>query len=121
MLIKTDVLEFILGVSENLYPREFSCQLRGDKEIIEEAIVLPKTTYGRGFARTMMNMKPIDRSIIGSAHSHPGRDYRPSTQDIQYFSRYGDVHLILRYPYRSISDVAAYNREGDRIPIEESP
>ena len=68
-----------------------------------------------------MHMKPMDASIIGSAHSHPSGSYRPSDQDLQFFSRYGVVHLIARYPYKSIDDVAAYDGGGQRIPLEETP
>ncbi len=121
MLIKDSVLGFILGVSREIHPREFSCQLRGDEELIEEAIVLPRTIYGEGFATTFMNMKPIDYSIIGSAHSHPTGDYSPSSQDLRFFSSFGVVHLIIRQPYKSIRDVAAYNNSGERIPVELTP
>ncbi len=118
MLIRHYVLEFILGVSREVHPKEFSCHLRGDNDTIEEVIVLPKTVYGNGFSRIMMNMKPIDKTIIGSAHSHPNKSYKPSIQDLNYFSRFGYVHLIIRYPYKSIHDVAAYDRDGNRIPIK---
>ncbi|MEA1925365.1 MAG: Mov34/MPN/PAD-1 family protein [Candidatus Altiarchaeota archaeon] len=121
MLIKESVLNFILGVSREIYPREFSCQLRGNEKIIEEAIILPKTIYGEGFATTFMDMQPIDHSIIGSAHSHPTTDYRPSNQDLRFFSSFGVVHLIIGHPHKSIRDVAAYNRMGERIPVELSP
>lgn len=119
--IKPDALNLILGASQKLYPREFSCQLRGKGNTITEAIVLPQTQYGHGFSRTMLNRKPIDSTIIGSAHSHPSRSFSPSKQDLVFFSRLGHTHLIIRYPFEDIKDVACYNRYGQRKPIDVAP
>ena len=118
MLIKENVMEFILGVSRELYPKEFICHLRGNSEIIEEAIILPKTIYGRSFSSVREDMKPIDKSIIGSAHSHPAPSYVPSNAVLRFFSKFGFIHLIIRYPYKSINDIAAYNSKGERILLK---
>jgi len=89
--------------------------------VIEEAIVLPKTIYGEGFASTYLNMKPIDSSIIGSAHSHPTANNKPSAQDLRFFESFGLVHLIIKYPHKTIRDIAAYNRNGEIMPVESTP
>jgi len=118
ILIKREVLEFILGVSREIYPKEFSGLLRGTEDLIVEVLIIPGTVFGEKFATTPLYMKPIDHSIIGSVHSHPGRNFNPSKADLRFFGRIGFVHLILRKPYAGIQDIAAYDRAGNRIELK---
>jgi len=117
ILIKREALEFILGVSREVYPKEFTGLLRGNDNLIEEVLILPGTIFGEKFATTPFYMKPIDHSIMGSIHSHPGRNFSPSEADIRFFGRIGVAHLILRKPYKGIQDIAAYDRAGRRIEL----
>ena len=117
MKIKEEALAFILGVSRKYYPSEFGGMLRGRNDVIEEILVIPATTYGDGFVETRMDMIPIDHSIIGSVHSHPGPNFRPSAADLKFFEKTGPVHLIARSPYETIADIAAYDRSGKRISL----
>ena len=117
MLIKKIALEFILGVSKNIHPNEFTGLLRGTEKIIEEILIIPNSVFGDGFAVTRFDMVPFDRSIIGSVHSHPGNKFNPSRADIHFFGKIGVIHLILRYPYAGSSDVAAYDRNGNRTEL----
>ena len=119
MKIKKDALDFILGVSRRFYPDEFGGLLRGRSDVIEEVLVIPASTYGRDFVTTRFDMVPIDHSIIGSVHSHPTHEFRPSRADKEFFRKIGFVHLIARSPYRGVEDIAAYDREGKRINLEE--
>jgi proteasome lid subunit RPN8/RPN11 len=116
--IKSAALEFILGVSKKFHPREFGGMLRGRGDLIEEVLIIPATTYGEDFVSTRLDMVPIDRSVIGSFHSHPGPNFRPSDADIAFFGRTGRVHLIVKSPFKSLDDVAAYDGEGKRIDLE---
>lgn len=113
-----EALEFILAASRNVHPREFTGQLRMEDKVITEILVIPKSVYGQGFASTRFDMIPIDRSICGSVHSHPGESFNPSSADIMFFAKKGSVHLIAKYPFNGASDVAAYNRDGERIRLE---
>ena len=117
ILIKRDALDFILGVSREVYPKEFSALLRGTKEAIGEVLIIPGTVFGNRFASTPLYRAPIDYSIIGSVHSHPGNSFKPSGADIRFFSKTGFVHLILKQPYKSMEDVAAYDKQGNRIEL----
>ncbi len=117
ILIRREALEFMLGVSREVYPKEFSGLLRGTKELIVEVLIIPGTRAGDGFATIPLYMKPIDYSIIGSVHSHPGRDFRPSKADLRFFGKTGFVHLILKQPYSGIQDIAGYDAHGNRIEL----
>jgi proteasome lid subunit RPN8/RPN11 len=111
--IKKAALEFILGVSRKTYPREFTALLRGGEEVIEEVLLIPGTLFGEDFATIR-----LDPTIIGSVHSHPGSSFRPSDADLNFFGKAGFIHLIVKYPYRSIADVAAYDISGSRLEFE---
>jgi proteasome lid subunit RPN8/RPN11 len=116
--IKKTALEFILGVSKEVYPNEFGGMLRGRGDTIEEVMVIPATTYGETFVTTRMDMVPFDKSIIGSVHSHPVESFRPSGADLESFRKTGRIHLIVKKPYKSIQDIAAYDAAGNRIKLE---
>jgi proteasome lid subunit RPN8/RPN11 len=117
MLIKRNVLEFLLGVSREAYPKEFTGLLRGSSQMIEEALIIPGSIFGENFASIRHDMTPIDSSIIGSVHSHPGNSFAPSKADLNFFNKTGFIHLILRYPYKSLGDVAAYDNMGNRMEL----
>lgn len=116
--IKKAALEFILGVSRKTYPREFTALLRGGEDVIEEVLLIPGTLFGEDFATIRMDMKPLDSTIIGSVHSHPGSSFRPSEADLNFFGKAGFIHLVVKYPYHSIADVAAYDISGSRLELE---
>jgi proteasome lid subunit RPN8/RPN11 len=112
--IRKVALEFALGVSRELYPREFMGLLRGRGDTILEILVIPDTTWGEGFAQVQEMHIPMDRTIVGSVHSHPTADNRPSDDDLAYFGGRGKTHLIIGWPYRVIADVACYGSDGER-------
>lgn len=117
MRIKKTALEFILGVSRETHPKEFTALLRGSSDVIEEVLLIPGSLFGENFASIRFDMKPIDPTTIGSVHSHPSSSFRPSDADIRFFSKTGFIHLILRYPYRGVEDVAAYDSIGNELDL----
>jgi len=118
MKIKKSALQFVLGAARNVYPKEFSGLLRGTKEQIEEVLIIPATVYGDTFSMQRRDMVPIDRTIIGSVHSHPGRNFSPSQEDLRFFKKSGFVHLIVSYPYNSIENVHSYDANGKFVKLE---
>jgi proteasome lid subunit RPN8/RPN11 len=118
MKIKSSALQFALGVSRKIFPNEFSGLLRGDEKLIEEILVIPGTIFGENFSMQRRDLAPIDSTIIGTIHSHPGENFKPSRADMSFFKKLGFVHLIICYPYKSLRDVYAYDREGKRIELE---
>lgn len=118
MKIRKSALEFALGVSKEVFPKEFSGLLRGNKEKIEEILFIPGTIFGENFSMQRRDLTPIDFSIIGTIHSHPGRNFHPSKEDLNFFRKVGFIHLIVCYPFLSLNDVYAFNREGNQIELE---
>jgi len=118
ILIPLSVFELFLHASRSAYPNEFGALIRGEGAKVKELLLLPGTIQGKSFASFSMHMLPIDSKAIGVAHSHPSGSFRPSEADLHMFSKYGNVNLIAKYPYRGLDDIACYNRTGERQEIE---
>jgi proteasome lid subunit RPN8/RPN11 len=116
-IIKKKALQMILESAKSSYPNEFGALLRAEEGEISELILLPGTISGNSQAIFQLYMRPIDFSIVGSAHSHPSGNYSPSEADLDFFRRTGSVHVIVGYPY-TMRTWAAYNVSGERIELE---
>jgi proteasome lid subunit RPN8/RPN11 len=116
-IIKKKALQMILESAKSSYPNEFGALLRAEEGEISELILLPGTISGNSQAIFQLYMRPIDFSIVGSAHSHPSGNYSPSEADLDFFRRTGSVHVIVGYPY-TMRTWAAYNVLGERIELE---
>ena len=110
--IARDALGFILETSRSSMPSEFAGLLQADGEIITEVIILPGTESSRMSALIRLYMLP-NMHIVGSAHSHPSSNIRPSAEDIRFFSRTGDYHIITGPPFDE-SSWACYDSLGQR-------
>ncbi len=115
--IKKELLEMIMESSRDMFPDEFAAFLRGEGGVIYELLMLPGTISGRRSATYQLYMKPIDFTVVGTVHSHPSGVTLPSDEDILLFSRTGDIHIIVGFPFR-MNDFSAYDRNGKRVELE---
>ena len=112
------MLEEMLAFAKERHPKEAVMLLRGS--VNREAIIItdylfpPFATTSSISAIYPIHMLPIDFSIVGSAHSHPSGSLEQSTQDLH--SIYGRISLLMAYPY-GLGDVAAYNKQAERLVI----
>ncbi|MCX8189647.1 MAG: Mov34/MPN/PAD-1 family protein [Candidatus Diapherotrites archaeon] len=112
--IKRSLLECISEAAKNTYPREFFALLgRSKNEVIDELIVVP-SVYGKTHVLVKSHLIPIDSKIAGSVHSHPANSSKPSAEDIGSFPIFGEVHLIISWPF-SIENIKAYDVFGKEI------
>ncbi len=116
MKITRTALEFILEASRGAHPREFIGMLRADGDTITETLIIPGSTFENCRSSILAYMVPIDHSIIGSIHSHPGAP-RPSQADLEFFRKMGRFHMIVGYPYTADS-IAAFNSDGSPASLE---
>lgn len=118
--MQKDMFEMILEGARRLHPRETILLLRGktkrDVLNVEEVLIPPLATHGRGFSAFPTHMLPMDFSIIGSAHSHPSGNPKPSVGDLNYSM--GKIILIVAFPYRGKDNAAVYDREGKELTLE---
>lgn len=117
--IKRECLNLILECAKSSYPNEFGGLLRVSalsKDTITELVILPGTISGDAHAIFRMHMRPIDFSIVGTAHSHPSSSARPSKADLGLFSKYGKIHIIAASPFHE-SSWKAYDYAGNEKDI----
>lgn len=114
--IRQRTLRLILEVSLDSYPKEFGAFLRAEKEVIYEIAILPGTVQGDHHTLFTLYNKPIDFSMVGTAHSHPSGVTLPSDADRNMFSNTGPIHIIVGYPY-GLTNFTAYNRSGKEVEI----
>ncbi|MEM2935520.1 MAG: Mov34/MPN/PAD-1 family protein [Candidatus Thermoplasmatota archaeon] len=119
MKIKKECLKTIIEAAKEMYPKEFLAFLavRRKKDVIEEFVIMPQMIYGRSSASFNLAMLPVDKSIVGTAHSHPSGSYFPSSEDLITFRKSGRIHIILGYPYNE-ENWKAYDSMGREIILE---
>lgn len=117
--IPGELLDSILSFARMQHPREAILLLRGsvgrDGITLEEHLLPPFASSGRGFAQFPPHMLPIDFSIVGTLHSHPSGSPRPSPTDLNHL--YGRIMMIVAYPYTR-DRVATYNKRGEAMPLD---
>ena len=117
--IEREVLNLILEVSKETYPKEFAATLIAKKGIIREINLLPGTLSGNTSAIVRTHMQPPDitLSVVGLVHSHPSGNFRPSGADTFLFSKFGNTHIIVGSPY-DMNSWQAYDAYGEPIELE---
>ncbi|MBN2067506.1 MAG: Mov34/MPN/PAD-1 family protein [Candidatus Diapherotrites archaeon] len=115
--VKRGTLKAILEAARNTYPREFIALLGSTKgRVLDEFIVLP-STFGESLSSIRADLLPYNAGSIGSVHSHPGPNARPSKADLAMFRAMGEIHLITAYPF-SLESTRAYDAAGKELELE---
>ncbi len=115
--IRHETLDTILEASKSSYPKEFAAVLRAENKEISEILLVPGTLSGEQSAIFRLHMLPVDFTVVGTAHSHPTRNYYPSGADLNLFGRFGFIHIIAAYPYDQNS-WAAWDIQGNEIELK---
>jgi proteasome lid subunit RPN8/RPN11 len=116
MKIARETLQFILEVCKSSAPREFAGMLSAKVDVITEVIVVPGTESSDESAVMQLFMLP-NIHTVGSVHSHPSGNTRPSDADLELFGRKGLVHIIVGAPY-DINSWTCYDKDGNQIKLE---
>ncbi len=110
-------LEAINQSSQASYPKEFIAALRAEEGVITEILLIPGSLQGDDNATILFHMIPVDLSVVGTVHSHPGGIPKPSGADLELFRRHGIVHIITASPFNENS-WRAYDGMGRRRELE---
>ena len=118
--VPSNILEAIYAGARELYPRESFLVLRGKKSkgiiSITDLVLAPFAAHGHGQVHFNPYMFGGDFTLVGTVHSHPSGNISPSSADLNYF--FGRVLMIVGYPFMGNGCIAAYDTNGDRLPIE---
>lgn len=112
------LVENICSSARSTYPDEF-ISLLGVKEkgshTLSELVVVP-AEFGKTHSSLRIDLIPFDPLIVGSIHSHPSPNARPSSADKNFFSRLGSIHIIIGHPY-TFNTMRAYLSNGKPISL----
>jgi proteasome lid subunit RPN8/RPN11 len=118
--IPSNILDAIYAGAKELYPRESFLLLRGKKNkgviSVTDLVLAPFAAHEEGAVHFNPYMFSGDFSIVGTVHSHPSGNNSPSDTDLNYF--FGRILMIVGYPYEGKNCIAAYDSNGDNVPIE---
>jgi len=118
--IPSNILDAIYAGAKKLYPRESFLLLRGKKNkgiiSITDLVLAPFAVHREGEVHFNPYMFGGDYSLVGTIHSHPSGNVLPSHVDLNYF--FGRILMIVGYPFEGKSCIAAYDSNGDNVPIE---
>jgi proteasome lid subunit RPN8/RPN11 len=115
--IEREVLEMISQAARDTYPREFAAAMRAEKGVIHELVLLPGSISSDYSATFPTFNLPIDLSVVGSVHSHPGPSNRPSEEDLHLFGTFGSTHIITCVPF-DMRSWRCYDRGGQPVDLE---
>ncbi|MCX9014313.1 MAG: Mov34/MPN/PAD-1 family protein [Candidatus Methanoperedens sp.] len=116
MKIAKDTLSFILEVCKSSAPLEFAGMLQADGDVITEVVVVPGTSSSENSAVMQLFMLP-NIHTVGTVHSHPSGNRRPSGTDLELFTKKGNYHIIVGAPYNT-SSWTCYNKKGETMKLE---
>ena len=98
-------------LAREAYPNEVGGILLG-KRIINDFVIVP-ARFSRDSIHVFLNMIPIYPDFVGTFHSHPSGALFPSRADLEFFSNFGRIHLIVDgYLFR------AFSPKGEEIRLE---
>jgi proteasome lid subunit RPN8/RPN11 len=115
-----ELLDSIFEGAKRLYPKETFLLLRGKKskdEIrVSDLVVPPLAVHGYSFVNLPLHMLPMDFSVVGTVHSHPSGNIKPSSVDLNHF--FGRVLMIVGFPFTSTQNVAVYDSNGEKLQFQ---
>lgn len=99
------------AMARQTYPKEAFGVLRGDHE---GGVLTVREVSFQPFVNTRSSADVIIdgfavSDLVGTFHSHPGPDDRPSRADLRLFGEHPGLHCIVGYPYNR---AAVYNHKG---------
>ncbi|OKY78098.1 MAG: Proteasome lid subunit RPN8/RPN11 containing Jab1/MPN domain [Candidatus Methanohalarchaeum thermophilum] len=115
--IEKGTLEFILEIGKSAYPKEMVGLLTTKDKVISDVILVPGTFTSEVNAIMRLDMLPVGMNVIGSVHSHPSGNTRPSEADKQMFSKNGKIHIITGSPFKW-GDWSFYDKQAKEISLK---
>lgn len=114
--IRREVMEMVFESAKSSHPQEFAAVLRAEGDTITEILLVP-AIQGDAHAIMFLSSLPIDRTAVGTVHSHPSPVALPSHADQQLFRNFGHTHIIVAWPYDARS-WRAYDHESQDIELD---
>jgi len=120
IIMKKELIENIINIAKDSYPKEFLAWMIGNnrKGVLMIENLEMQTYYANNnsaiFEPTWL---PNTSNIIGTVHSHPGYSNRASRADLRVFNKRGLIHAIICMPYTQ-ETIQFYDKYGEKINIK---
>lgn len=106
LLFTQEVVDDICALARGAYPKEFVAFLQGSiisrhghrVALVDGLSVIRYVANERSTAFSLSDL-PLLHGSVGTVHSHPASDVRPSRADLRLFERFGWCHMIIGTPY----------------------
>lgn len=115
--IRRSVIGLICESGKGSHPNEFGAALRAEGDTVTELILVPGMLGGDKHAIMPLGYLPVDSSLVGTVHSHPGPHAIPSYADEELFRNFGHTHIIIAEPYTPNTWIA-YDQSAQEIELE---
>jgi proteasome lid subunit RPN8/RPN11 len=117
-VIERGAVNEIISRAKDAYPNEFGAMLRGIDRITHIEPILDSAS-GRAVVMFSLFDRLSQRSISGEGvvHSHPSGSTRPSGADLQMFSRFPGINIIIGFPFTE-GTMTAYDRLGNMVELD---
>jgi len=134
--VKENVIELLIELSKDFYPKQHICKLLRSDEIIDEISILTNlkknipevkpvpwtlvSAFSYGPYLDLFAVNPdimFESEFIGFAISHIDESLIPTENDKKLFAYRGEVHIIIAHPFDNRS-WAVYDNNGNKLDIE---
>jgi len=116
IILKKEVAENICEFAKQLHPKEFVAIIEG--KVKDEQLRITDLYYqefvSSYHSASFSNFLPSVASGIGTVHSHPSSNTKPSNADLFFFSKKGLIHFIIGFPYTE-ENIVCYDFNGNEL------
>jgi proteasome lid subunit RPN8/RPN11 len=119
IFLEESVVMDIIDFAKNLHPKEFVAFLEGefkDNRMTITSLIYHKFMPTERSAIFRLDY-PTGMNLVGTVHSHPSPNNRPSGADLRLYNKFGGMHMIISHPY-SARNIEVYDYKGNSIHVE---
>lgn len=116
VVMQRDVLDNICDFARHTHPKEFVAVIGG---VVKEKKLIINELFYQEFISSVNSASfsaflPAAANGVGTVHSHPSSNTRPSDADLFFFNKKGVVHFIIGFPYTP-ETIHGYDFHGNEI------
>ena len=120
--VTRELLEDMGELARSSHPNEITIHIggyieSGTDKIIADSLIYQGYMDDEGPASVITGHMPVVDSIIGTFHTHPGKENGLTEKDKRSFGGYGSIHIIAFHPYKK-SDIRIYDSLGNPLDWE---
>jgi proteasome lid subunit RPN8/RPN11 len=116
IIMQEDVLENICMFAKQTHPKEFVAIIGG--KVKEKKLIIDNLFYqefvSSHHSASFSSFLPSAVHGVGTVHSHPSSNNKPSKADLFFFNKKAGVNFIIGYPYTK-ETMSCYDLNGNEL------